>query len=59
MSTSTVKALAQKKAQRQKKILAVSSVILLAVVGFQLTRVLGGGKDSAAPAVLSRHRCWR
>ena len=53
MSTSTVKALAQKKAQRQKKILAVSSVILLAVVGFQLTRVLGGGKDSAAPAVLS------
>jgi hypothetical protein len=53
MSATTVRALAQKKAQRQKKILAVSSVILLAVVGFQLTRVLGGGKNSAAPAVLS------
>lgn len=53
MSATTVRALAQKKAQRQKKILAVSSVILLAVVGFQLTKVLGGGKDSAAPAVLS------
>lgn len=53
MSATTVRALAQKKAQRQKKILAVSSAILLAVVGFQLTRVLGGGNDSAAPAILS------
>jgi hypothetical protein len=54
MSTSTVRALAQKKAQRQKKILAVASVILLAIVGFELTKVLGHGKDSvAAPAVLS------
>ena len=53
MSATTVKALAQKKAQRQKKILAVSSVILLAVVGFQLTKVLGGSKDSVATAVLS------
>ena len=53
MSATTVRALAQKKAQRQKKILAVSSVILLAVVGFQLTRVLGGSKNSAAPAPLT------
>ncbi len=51
MSTVTAKALAQRKASRQKQILAVLSVILLAVVGFQLTRVLGHGSGSAAPAV--------
>jgi hypothetical protein len=44
--------LAQKKAARQKKILAVSSLILLVVVGFELTKVLGHGKDSAAAPVV-------
>jgi hypothetical protein len=51
MSTVPAKALAQRKVKRQKQILAVASVILLAVVGFQLTKVLGGDADSAAPAV--------
>ncbi len=48
MSTTPAKALAQRKATRQKQILAVASVVLLAVVGFQLSKVLGGGTDSAA-----------
>jgi hypothetical protein len=53
MSTIPAKALAERKVKRQKQILAVASVILLAIVGFQLTKVLGSGSDPAAPAVLS------
>jgi hypothetical protein len=51
MSTVPARALAVRKAKKQKQILAVASVVLLAVVGFQLTKVLGGGGSSAAPAV--------
>jgi hypothetical protein len=41
----------QEKQSRQKKILAVSSVILLALVGFQLPRLMGGGGGGGgAPA---------
>jgi len=53
MNTATVRALAQKKVRRQKQILAVGSVILLVIVGFELTSVLGKGTDSAAPVVPS------
>jgi hypothetical protein len=43
----TAKALADAKVKRQKQILAVGSVILLALLGYQLPKLLGG--RSAAP----------
>jgi hypothetical protein len=43
----TAKALADAKVKRQKQILAVGSVILLALLGYQLPKLLGG--SSAAP----------
>lgn len=48
MSTSQQKAEAAKQA-KQKKILAVTSVIFLALVGFQLPKLMGGGGSQAAP----------
>ncbi len=48
MSTPAAKALAEKKVKRQKQIIAVGSVVLLAVVGFQLPKLLGGGNDEAS-----------
>ncbi len=39
---------AEAKAAKQKKILAVTSVIFLAVVGFQLPKLMGGGGSQAA-----------
>jgi hypothetical protein len=53
MSAATsAKALAQAKVRRQKQIVAVGSVILLALVGYQLPKLLGGS-SSSAPAPLS------
>jgi hypothetical protein len=51
MSAVTVKSLAQRKARRQKQILAVGSVVLLALLGFQLPKLLGRKSETAAPAV--------
>jgi hypothetical protein len=50
MSAVTVKSLAQRKARRQKQILAVGSVVLLAVLGYQLPKLLGRSSETA-PAV--------
>jgi hypothetical protein len=41
---------ADKKARRQKQFIAVGSVVLLALLGFELPKLLGGSKE-AAPAV--------
>jgi hypothetical protein len=49
MSTAAA-AHAKKRVRRQKQIIAVGSVVLLAVVGFQLPKLLGGkGNKAAAP----------
>jgi hypothetical protein len=49
------KKLADAKAKRQKQILVVGSVILLALLGFELPKMLGGGAsaETAAPATTS------
>jgi len=55
-SAPSAKALADAKVKRQKQILAVGSVILLALLGYQLPKLLGGGGESsgsAQPAVTS------
>lgn len=50
MSTSAATALAKKRARRQKQILAVGTVVLLAVLGFQLPKLRGGhGAQAIAP----------
>ena len=52
MSTPAAQAFAQRKVRRQKQFIAVGSVVLLAVLGFQLPKLLGGGGgESAVPAV--------
>jgi hypothetical protein len=48
-AASSAKARMQAKVKRQKQIVAVGSVILLALVGFQLPKLLGGS-STAAPA---------
>jgi hypothetical protein len=50
MSAVPAKAPAYKRVRRQKQFVAVGSVALLAVLGFQLPKLLGGG-GQAAPAV--------
>jgi hypothetical protein len=50
-SASATKMLADAKVRRQKRILAVGSVILLALLGFQLPKLLGGGEGEAQTAV--------
>jgi hypothetical protein len=47
---SATKSLNDAKVKRQKQILAVGSVILLALVGFQLPKLLGGGSGAAQTA---------
>lgn len=50
MSTSAAAALAKKRVRRQKQILAAGTVLLLAVLGFQLPKLLGGhGSQTLAP----------
>ena len=52
MSAQTVKSMADQRVRRQKIFIAVGSVALLAILGFELPKVLGGkGGDSALPAV--------
>jgi hypothetical protein len=48
----TVKSLAERRARKQKIFIAVGSVVLLGVLGFQLPKIMGHkGGQSAAPAV--------
>ena len=52
MSPTSVKSLAEKRVRRQKQFIAVGSVALLAILGFELPKVLGGGSSpQTAPAV--------
>jgi hypothetical protein len=52
MSAQSVKALADKRVRRQKIFIAVGSVVLLAVLGFELPKVMGHKNGvSAAPAI--------
>jgi len=48
--TSAAKARADKKVKRQKQFIAVGSVVLLAIVGFQMSKLMSHGEKSAAPA---------
>ena len=49
-SPNTVKSLAERRVRRQKIFIAVGSVVLLAVLGFELPKIMGGkGGHSAAP----------
>jgi hypothetical protein len=48
MSAASVKSLADRKVRRQKLFIAVGSVALLAILGFQLPKLLGGGGDETA-----------
>jgi hypothetical protein len=52
MSAQSVKSLADQRVRRQKIFIAVGSVVLLAVLGFQLPKVLGNKNGgAAAPAI--------
>ncbi len=46
----SVTAMAAKRVRRQKIFIAVGSVLLLAILGFELPKMLGGGGNEAAPA---------
>jgi len=51
-SQDSVRSLAERRARKQKIFIAVGSVVLLGVLGFQLPKILGNkGGGSAAPAV--------
>ena len=53
MSRESVKSLAEKRVRRQKIFIAVGSVVLLAVLGFELPKMMGGkGNEAAAPTTL-------
>ena len=47
MSNATVKAMAEKRVRRQKIFIVVGAVVLLAVLGFELPKLLGGNGNSA------------
>jgi hypothetical protein len=50
MSTTAAAALAKRRVRRQKQFIAVGSVILLALLGYQLPKLLGGHRgNTAAP----------
>lgn len=49
----TVKTLAERRVRRQKQFIAVGTVVLLAVLGFQLPKLLGGKGGSATAIVTS------
>jgi hypothetical protein len=51
MSTTAAAALAKKRVRRQKQIIAVGSVLLLGILGFQLPKMLGGHNKTAGPAL--------
>jgi hypothetical protein len=48
-SNTTVRSLAERRVRRQKIFIAVGSVVLLAVLGFQLPKLLGKGSPAAVP----------
>jgi hypothetical protein len=48
MSTTPAKARAEKKVKRQKRFIAVGSVVLLAIVGFEMTKLLSHDEASSA-----------
>jgi len=52
MSRESVKSLAEKRVRRQKIFIAIGSVALLGILGFQLPKMMGGkgGSEAAAPA---------
>jgi hypothetical protein len=54
MSRESVKSLAEKRVRRQKIFIAVGSVALLAILGFELPKVMGGkgGSEAVAPATV-------
>jgi hypothetical protein len=50
MSTTAAAAIAKRRVRRQKQIIAVGSVCLLAILGYQMPKLLGGkGNKAAAP----------
>jgi hypothetical protein len=51
MSTSAAAAMAKKRVRRQKQILAVGTVCLLAILGYQLPKLLGGRGSQAESVV--------
>jgi hypothetical protein len=51
MAAPSIKAMAEKRVRRQKQIIAVGSLVLLAILGFELPKLLGGHESDAAPAV--------
>src|SRR5690349_34657 len=51
MSNTAAAALAKKRVRRQKQFLAVGTVCLLAILGFELPKFLGGHNKTAAPSV--------
>ena len=55
MSRESVKSLAEKRVRRQKIFIAVGSVALLAILGFELPKVMGGkgGSEAAAPPTVA------
>jgi hypothetical protein len=54
MSADTVKSIAERRVRRQKIFIAVGSVVLLAVLGFELPKVLGGkGNEGVGITTLS------
>ena len=62
MSRESVKSLAEKRVRRQKIFIAVGSVVLLAVLGFELPKMMGGkeGSEAVAPTTvpaIARRRC--
>jgi hypothetical protein len=48
MSTTSVKARAEKKVKRQKQFIAVGSVVLLAILGFEMTKLLSHGEPASS-----------
>ena len=48
MSPDTVKTLAERRVRRQKIFIAIGSVLLLAILGYELPKLLGGESDKSA-----------
>ncbi len=51
MSSTAAAALAKRRVRRQKQFIAVGSVCLLAILGYQMPKLLGGHDKTSAPAV--------
>ena len=53
MSARSAKASSPRKVKRQKQFVAIGSLVLLALLGFQLPKMMGGGSETATPAATS------